>query len=152
MSRDAHETLKIDRAETEVIAVAIRKPQLWSRICHVRAEWFRSWNRQTVWAAIRHSYDLNDGLTEPQVMLDWFREHCDESEIDGLADEMLACATSFLHAEYLDHHLGILERAGERLAIERWAGHIAEICRSGRAIRDIRSAVLSPPLNERGAA
>lgn len=143
-------TLSVDTAETEILAIAIRVPSLWAEVCHVRHEWFRSTSRQTLWAAIQHSYAVNGGLTEHQVLVDWFRENCDASEIEGLARELVACADAYLHAEYLGFYLQLLRHAGQRLAIQRWAQQVIQLCRNGRAIASIHKLVMSPPIDERG--
>jgi hypothetical protein len=152
MTLNTNDTLEVSSAEREIIGIAVRRPCVWHKISHVPPEWFRSWSMQTVWRALLHCYEVNDGLAELQVLTDWITRNCRESEVDGLLHVMVDCADEYQHGEFLEHYLSILEHAGSRLAIERWAGHVVQMCKDGRAIRDIRDAVMSPPIHERGAA
>ena len=152
MTNDPEYTLIVSHAERAIVGIAVRKPRVWKQICHIRPEWFRTWNMQTIWRGLLHCYDLNGGLAELCVLTDWFKQNCDESEIEGLLQELVSCADEYLHAEFLEYFLGLLEHAGIRLAIERWAGHLVEMNRAGRPLKDLIEAVLSPPISERGAA
>ena len=146
------DTLEVRRAEREIIGIAIRKPRVWDQISHVLPEWFDSWQMQTIWRAVVHCYDVNDGLAELQVLENWITADCREGEAAGLMQLMVSCADEYLHGEFVEYYLSVLERAGARLAVERWAGHVVEMCKECRPIHDIRDAVLSPPIHERGAA
>ena len=152
LATDRNNTLELSRAEREIIGIAVRRPRVWHKIRHVPPVWFRSWPMQTIWRALLHCYEVNDGLAELQVLTDWITRNCREGEVDGLLHVMVDCAYEYQHGEFLEYYLSVLEHAGSRLAIERWAGHVVQMCKDGRAIRDIRDAVMSPPIHERGAA
>jgi hypothetical protein len=149
---DARGTSEVCRAERELIGIAYRKPKVFDRLAVVRSGWFRSWAMQQIWRAIQHCWDLNDGLVEWQLLCAWLSSNCQESEIPGLLELLESCSDEYLHAEHLDYHLAVLARAGRRLEFERWATHVIEMCRLGRAIGDIESAALTPPVTESGVS
>lgn len=149
---EPNDTLEVSHAEREIIGSAIRKPRVWNEICHVLPEWFRSWQMQTIWQALQHCYESNGGLAEMSVLTEWLRQNCLESEVEGLLQVMVSCADEYLHGEFVEYYVSVLERAGIRLAFERWAGHIVSMCRDDQALRDIHAAVTSPPIREKGAA
>lgn len=147
---DSHVTLETAQAEREIIACGIRRPQIWERLRHVRPEWFAHWSDQVLWRAVQVSYEENNCF-EVAVVNRWFREYC-RDDAAGLLDRLAGIADEYLHAEFVDYYLATLERSGERLATQRWADHVSEMCSSGRSMVEIRQTVSAPPIGKEGAA
>lgn len=143
-------TLEVEQAAREIIACGVRAPGVWDKIKHVRPEWFTHWSDQVLWRAIQYAYEQNGGF-EVNVVLRWLQEYC-RADADALLDRLANIAEAYLHAEFVDFYLGTLERSGERLAVQRWAGHVAEMCGSGRSMSDICEVVSSPPIRSGGVA
>jgi hypothetical protein len=123
---------------------------MWDRFKHVRPEWFSQWADAAIWRAVQFSYQENDGFA-PEVVLRWLQEYFPD-DAEALLDRLANIADDYLHAEFIDYYLATLEQSGVRLALQRWACHIDEMCRTGRAMNEIRQAVASPPIHAGGVA
>lgn len=134
---------EIEQAEEEIIGIALRHPTSWPKIQHVRSEWFREWSDQQLWQAIQRCYEINDGLVEAIVLADVLQELFDD-DASVLAERALQLGNGYLHAEFIDFHLAILERHGQRLALKRWGMVVVEMCDS-RPMADIRRILSQMP-------
>lgn len=147
---DSPVTLETAQAERELLACGIRKPQVWDRIQHVQPEWFTHWSDIVLWRAVQFSYEQNGGF-DVAVVERWLHEYYPD-DASALLERLATIADEFLHAEYLDYYVATLERSGERLATQRWARHIAEMCDGGFPMHEIYRVVQSPPIQNGGDA
>jgi hypothetical protein len=147
---EARSTLEVECAERELIGIAVRKPELWSRLSHIQPEWFQRWADQALWRALQFCKEANDGNFDADVIKGWLRKYSPD-DAEALLDRLAEISSCYLHAEHLEFNLHLLEGAGRRLATVRWAKHIAEMCEHGRPMADVYDVINTPPVASGGA-
>ena len=143
-------TLEVEQAEREIIACGVRAPGLWNQLQNVKSEWFTHWSDQVLWRAVQFAYEENGGF-EVEVVVRWLQEYF-RDDAEALLERLATIADEYLHAEFVDYYLATLEQSGERLALQRWAGYVSEMCNTGRPMNEIHQVVTSPPIVPGGAA
>ncbi len=137
----------VEQAEREVIGIALRHPESWPKLAKVRPEWFREWRDQQLWQAILRCYECNEGMVEDPVLGDLLIEMFGD-DAEDLAARAVDISHTFLHWEFVDFNVTLLERAGTRLAIRRQAQVVIEMCDSRRPMSAIRDVLAQPPIGK----
>ena len=147
---EARSTLDIERAERELIRIAVRKPTLWAEVSHIRPEWFQQWADQALWRALQFCNESNDGYFDVAVLKGWLHEYFPDAA-EALLNRLAEVSNGFLHAGHLEFNLELQEGSGRRLALKRWATHIVEMCDTGRPMSDICHVAATLPVPSGGA-
>ena len=147
---EARSTLDIERAERELIGIAVRKPTLWSGISRIRPEWFQQWPNQALWRALQFCNESNDGYFDVGVINRWLEEYFPD-DAEALLECLAEISNCDIHAEHQEFNLKLKEESSRRLALKHWATHIAEMCDTGRPMADICHVAATHPAQSGGA-